>query len=93
MTITLSPCHQCGAEVYHRDGCVSMLADIRLAREVRPEQRTRGRPEPRGPGLRFQAHERVIMRGAEHVATAMSHNFARRIANALNTYTPNERGY
>jgi hypothetical protein len=34
----------------------------------------------------------IVMRGAEFVARACSHTMAKRIANALNKHTPNERG-
>lgn len=35
----------------------------------------------------------IVMRGAEFVARACSHTMAKRIAAALNKYTPGERGY
>jgi hypothetical protein len=41
----------------------------------------------------FVAIRRAIMRGSELIATAKSHTFARRIAEALNKYTPGRRGY
>jgi len=34
----------------------------------------------------------VVMRGAEFICSACSHNMAVRIANALNSYKPDERG-
>lgn len=41
----------------------------------------------------FVAVRRAVMRGSEMVAQAKSATFARRIANALNKHTPNEKGY
>lgn len=41
----------------------------------------------------FAAIRKAIMRGAECVATASSHTMAKRIANALNGYRPNAKGY
>ena len=41
----------------------------------------------------FTAARRAVMRGSACVATAVSHNFARRIANALNAYKPGSRGF
>lgn len=41
----------------------------------------------------FVAVRRAVMRGSEMVAQAKSATFARRIANALNRHTPNEKGY
>ena len=37
--------------------------------------------------------QRVVMRGAEHICTACSVTMARRIANALNKYITNQKGY
>lgn len=42
--------------------------------------------------FKFVAVGRSIMRGSEHIATAISNTFARRIARALNHHQPNERG-
>lgn len=44
------------------------------------------------PKAKFVAVDRSVMRGLEHVATAISNTFARRIARALNQYVPNDRG-
>lgn len=44
-------------------------------------------------GQQFVAIRTAIMRGAEHIATTQSHNMAKRIANALNAYRPNAKGY
>lgn len=41
----------------------------------------------------FVAVRRVVMRGTERIAEAVSSTLARRIANALNRYTPNRKGY
>lgn len=43
--------------------------------------------------LPFVAIRCNVMRGGERVATAASNTMAKRIANALNNYTPNRRGY
>jgi hypothetical protein len=42
--------------------------------------------------VRFVAVGASVMRGAEHIATAVSNTFARRIARALNDHKPNSRG-
>jgi hypothetical protein len=42
--------------------------------------------------VKFVAVGASVMRGAEHIATAISNTFARRIARALNEHTPNSRG-
>ena len=41
----------------------------------------------------FVAIRRAVMRGSEMIATAKSHTFARRIAEALNRYAPGKKGY
>jgi hypothetical protein len=41
----------------------------------------------------FVAVRGAIMQGTKHVASAQSHNFAKRIARALNLHKINERGY
>lgn len=40
----------------------------------------------------FVALGRTIVRGKEHIATAVSVNMAKRICNALNFYKPNKNG-
>jgi hypothetical protein len=45
------------------------------------------------PKLIFVAVKSAVMRGAVHIAQACSFTMARRIANALNQYEPNDRGY
>lgn len=40
----------------------------------------------------FSAAKQDVKRGSETVARAMSSNLAKRIANALNCYTPDKRG-
>jgi hypothetical protein len=40
----------------------------------------------------FVAVKTAVMRGSEHVATAISKTFAKRIANALNKHKPNSEG-
>jgi hypothetical protein len=42
--------------------------------------------------LKFVAVDRSVMRGREHIATAVSANFAQRLARALNLHKPNSRG-
>jgi hypothetical protein len=42
--------------------------------------------------VQFVAVGASVMRGAEHIATAVSNTFARRIARALNEHKPNSRG-
>ena len=45
------------------------------------------------PAPLFVAVKATIMRGTIHIATACSATMARRIANALNWYRPNDKGY
>jgi hypothetical protein len=47
---------------------------------------------PAAPVIRFVAVGASVMRGPEHIATAISNTFARRIARALNEHKPNSRG-
>ena len=47
---------------------------------------------PEKAKLIFVAVKQLVMRGSERVAIAASVNMARRIANALNEYEPNEKG-
>jgi hypothetical protein len=42
--------------------------------------------------VKFVAVRRAVMRGAEHICTAVSANMAQRIARALNAHTPDRRG-
>ena len=42
--------------------------------------------------VRFVAVKSAVMRGSEHVATAVSKTMAKRIANALNRHKPNSEG-
>jgi len=71
-----SSCVHCGESEGHHPNCLVVAA-----------QRG-GSPVP------FAVIEggKVIMRGAEFIARARSATMARRIANALNQYTPNRRG-
>lgn len=41
---------------------------------------------------KFVAVKEAVMRGQEHIATARSKTFAKRIANALNKHVPNDEG-
>jgi hypothetical protein len=41
---------------------------------------------------KFVAVDRSVMRGKEHICTAVSTTFARRIARALNHHIPDSRG-
>ena len=43
--------------------------------------------------LKFVAYSKAIRRGSNNVAYAVSRTMARRIANALNSYKPNTKGY
>lgn len=46
------------------------------------------------PGKKaFVAIKLAVMYGAEHVATAISHTMAKRIARALNSHRTNSKGY
>lgn len=42
--------------------------------------------------IKFTAAGQDVKRGAETIARAVSGNMAKRIANALNSYIPDERG-
>lgn len=42
--------------------------------------------------IRWVSIGKIVMRGQEAWARARSHTFAKRIANALNQYTPNDKG-
>jgi hypothetical protein len=79
------PCYHCRARAFHLPGCVFLLGNKR--RQIQPLQRV-DRPDL----IKFVAVDRSIMRGAEHIATACSNTFARRIARALNEHQPNSRG-
>lgn len=48
-------------------------------------------PSP-APGPKFVAVGPKVLRAGELICGARSATFARRIANALNVYTPNKRG-
>lgn len=48
-------------------------------------------PAPRPP--QFVAIKAAVMRGQEHIATAVSSTMAQRIARALNRHRPNSRGF
>jgi hypothetical protein len=48
---------------------------------------------PNMKDVKFVAVDRSIMRGAEHIATAISRTMAQRIARALNLHKPNSRGF
>lgn len=48
---------------------------------------------PVAPFPPFVSVNRSVMRGAEHIATAVSTTMAHRIARALNQYQPNKRGF
>lgn len=58
-------------------------------RSVRDAMRRGGFTNPAG----FIAAGASVMFGEENVATARSLTMARRIANALNAYTPGDRGF
>jgi len=42
---------------------------------------------------KFVAVKKAVMRGQEHIATAVSSTMAQRIARALNVYKPGPRGF
>lgn len=65
----------------------------RLRASIAKESTQPGEPEAPAPGGQFVAVDRSIMRGAEHIATAITHSFAKRIARALNLHVPNRKGY
>jgi len=49
------------------------------------------RPRPDSV-VQYVAIGRAVMKGQEHIATACSNTMARRIANALRKYVPNQKG-
>jgi hypothetical protein len=58
-----------------------------------PEPNPRGTPANQPPNRpKFVAVDRSVMRGKEHICTAVSTTFARRIARALNHHIPDSRG-
>jgi hypothetical protein len=48
---------------------------------------------PRAEIVQFAAIGSDVLRGDKPICVARSHNMALRIANALNAYTPNDRGF
>jgi len=50
-------------------------------------------PPSRKSTLLFGVEDTDVFRGEQFVCSARSHNIARRIAAALNAYTPSDRGY
>jgi hypothetical protein len=54
-------------------------------------QPNQGKPSP--DSLQFVAVRKGIKQGPHYVAMAKSSTMARRIANALNQYKPNAKGY
>jgi hypothetical protein len=48
---------------------------------------------PNMKDVQFVAVDRSVMRGQEHIATAVSRTMAQRIARALNLHKPNSRGF
>ena len=57
------------------------------------ERTDRSESTPSPPAIKFVAIRNQVMRGALCVAVASSSTSARRIANALNLYVPNQKGY
>lgn len=47
---------------------------------------------PNASAIRFVAIRHTVMRGKEHICTAVSGNMAQRIARALNMHPANRRG-
>lgn len=78
-----TPCTHCGAfggtTANHQPNCIVAMVKARDARDL--------------ARLKFVAVGRVIMRGEESIARARTHNMALRIANALNVYVPNRKGF
>jgi hypothetical protein len=86
-------CNDCGAR---EDGKPSLLRILpasddpaeAVAREVQAVVRM-----PLVGATKYVAVDRAVMLGSEWKATACSHTMARRIANALQNYTPGRKGY
>lgn len=84
------PCIHCGVVNSHHPNCIVAVVQ---ARNDRDAARETGAPIARESSTKqFVAVDRAVMRGQEHICTAVSHTFARRIARALNNHTPNSRG-
>jgi hypothetical protein len=81
-----APCYHCGARAFHKPGCLFVVAGHgEVGPIIKPSQR---KVVPR----KFVAVDRSVMRGKEHICTAVSTTFARRIARALNHHIPDSRG-
>lgn len=78
-------CIHCGGGVVHRQECI-------VTASLDREQRDQARESSADPS-QFVAAGVAVMQGLERVAVARSHNFAKRIARALNHHKVNSRGY
>lgn len=79
------PCHHCRETVHHDPRCIVAVVAARDDRDAARESAAKPLP--------FIAVKLTVMRGSKCEAVASSHNMAHRIANALNSYTPNSKGY
>jgi hypothetical protein len=71
-------CLHCGTDTHNSNLLCPSCAKITI-----------GQPTP----AKFAFVGTKVMQGSTQRAVASSRTFARRIANALNRYTPNEKGY
>lgn len=63
-----------------------------IIRGVRPCPGVSTYYEPKQEKPKFVAVKEAVMRGSEHIGTMRSKTMAKRTANALNRYTPNDEG-
>jgi hypothetical protein len=91
-----APCYHCGARAFHKPGCLFVFAGRGEVGPIikRGQRKTVPRIPRESPANqpKFVAVDRSVMRGKEHICTAVSTTFARRIARALNHHIPDSRG-
>lgn len=83
-------CYHCRRPLVHDPSCVVALALDRRQRDL--ERALKEQPVTERQLPKFAAVGRSVMRGQEHIATAVSSTMAQRIARALNAHKPNSRG-
>jgi hypothetical protein len=91
---TSETCHQTlPCPIHSNNSEVREILDqvAQTAREIVPELLPHD-PDPPQPAFVYRDCH-VFRAGGARVCTTTSHTMARRICNALNHYTPNDRGY
>lgn len=79
-------CYHCHQPLIHDPSCIVAVALDR-------ESGVATTPTDQKSNAQFVAAGVAVMMGLERVAVARSHNFAKRIAAALNNHKPGRRGY